>query len=371
MKLSVDPAAFAAALGAAARLSLKVSPVPPITCVRLDVNPGGLDITATDYDAWLEQTIPVTAPAESMGRGICVPAHALQRFVGGLTGAGEVRLEVQGTRAKVSQGNSSATFAALPADDFPLFQGRETGATAKLALPVAVLLDLFKRTVPAASDDEFRQDIAGVHLRLTDGALVASTFDGKMMCRQGIKVTAAALPTVTVPTKTAQMLVQLLPKSGEALAVLDPAWIGFHAGPVTLTSRVQGGAFPNLDIVIPKDLATHAEIDPTGLRLALWRLIGLSTQPKPRVDIAFADGEMVLTSGDKSPLHEGREAVPTTGRGPACKRRVDARLLLNAARCAGGRLGLATADDLSQMSDRLVLTDSGDSGWLSVLATAA
>src|SRR4051812_4937353 len=115
---TLDRKGAKAALGHAARVTERRNTIPILSCVRFDVRPDFVLLTATDLDMELSHELP----AATSGQGVLIlPLDALKTTVGKFTGE-FVRIEsLGGDRVAVTctATGARAILTARKADDWP------------------------------------------------------------------------------------------------------------------------------------------------------------------------------------------------------------------------------------------------------------
>jgi DNA polymerase-3 subunit beta len=317
----VDQPSLAAALALVARAAAGVRTTLPILAnVLLEAGDGGLTLACTD----LEWALRVAVPADVATPGsLTVPAARLLDFVRTLAPCLPVSLVRQPGQSAlaVSQvgGRPRALLKGIDIQEYeehlsiPTVPDAATTPPA-VTLPAATLRRVIDLVAFSAAPDEARPVLAGVHLRATDGRLLAETADGFRLsvwrgavdagaaetadgpeggpprdsaqpAPDGSEPPAAPRVDVLVRASQAEHLAALLAGAGEGPAValwtLPPgaeranqvALRFLHAalGQVEAVLRLLEGAFPDLERVIPAAPTTRAVCDLEPLALATRR----------------------------------------------------------------------------------------------------
>lgn len=369
MKLTVATESLAAAMTAAARIAAKISPVPIATSVLLAARPGQLTLTATDYDAWLEQTI--AADVDEPGSA-CLPAHTLYGFTGTLA-TPAVKLTVEDGRAALRSGRSSVVIGALPAQDFPVLSAHETESQVRATIKSDDLRLMFKRVAPAMNDDATKPFLDAVHICVKQGRLRAEAAHRAMVMRQSIAVPDGlpdGLATI-IPRATVKTLIGLLPHvNGDAQMVFDRGWFGLSWETASLRTKIYADTFPDLDPNIPTQAETTALCDTAALlqacrRLALLMDKGVSGRNLDLIlgrDVTGAEAVRVRTV--RATHGQGDEEIDAALTGPDTATRIKVDHLLMMLDQLGPNLIL---EFNAAKPDRFILRDAGDPGWLGLL----
>ncbi len=161
MKITVERAPLLAALRRAKRTVERRSIIPILSHLLLRLMDGGLQITATDLDMEIVETIKAEGEA---GEAITLPAHTLADIVAKLPDGAQVQIELKGDRgdATIRAGRSRFTLGTLPAMEFPDLAKVDTAAS--FSVKGAELAEAIDRVEFAISTEETRCYLNGIYL---------------------------------------------------------------------------------------------------------------------------------------------------------------------------------------------------------------
>jgi DNA polymerase-3 subunit beta len=129
--------------------------------------------------------------------------------------------------------------------------------------------------------------------------LRAVATDGHRLARVEIALPegAAAMPGVIVPRKTIAELHKLLDEaSGGVEIALSDTRIQFRAGPITLTSKLIDGTFPEYERVIPRDNDKVLRVGKKDFSDAVARVAAISSERSRPVKLSLARDLLVLSA---------------------------------------------------------------------------
>ena len=185
-------------------------------------------------------------------------------------------------------------------------------------LPVEALIDGLHGTLFAASGDEAKQVLTGVHLTVgeegmefaaTDGhrlAVVQTHSEGAVASEDGFDV--------TVPGKALRELERMLQMNGvgEAIALrFDQGQLTFEWENQRLTSRLLEGQYPNYRQLIPRQFSRQMTVDRRLFTSSLERIAVLADQKNNIVKFNLdATAQEVVLSVDAPDVGSGRESMP-------------------------------------------------------------
>ncbi|GAA4483045.1 DNA polymerase III subunit beta [Gluconacetobacter aggeris] len=303
MKLKADRATLLKALAHIQSVAEKRNTIPILANVLINVADGRLTLTATDMEIAVVEEIG----AETARNGaVTAPAAVLHEIVRKLPDGVAVELDHAGGDAPLAlrAGRYTTSLNVLDVDDFPSM----TAGTLPnhFTVPAAVLRGLIDRTRFAISTEETRYYLNGIYLHVAAGdtgpMLRAVATDGHRLARVETEVPSGAeeMPGVIVPRKTIAELRKLLDEGAEDVVVgLSDTRIQFSVGPVTLTSKLIDGTFPEYDRVIPRGNDRILRVGKKDFSDAVARVAAISQERSRPVKLSI--GRNLLTLSAVSP----------------------------------------------------------------------
>lgn len=298
MELSIARPLLTTALARVQSIVDRRTSNPALAAVHLSATNSALTVTATDTLITLvaDYTATVTAP----GVATVDPATLFQ-VVKALGGA-VVTLRLKGTRLHVVSGTAEHSLPIGNADDYPPIPTHKPGAA--LTLPGAALGRLIDESVFAASTDDNRYGLNGVHaeevaapdganrLRFvtTDGSRLAYTeapFEGRFGLGRKMLLPRKALGEV------------------RKLATVDDApWsitfgertATFHTPGLTLHGRLIEGEFPDYRQVLPASFKRRVVVEVKPFAEALKNARVMANDRNHLTRFAFEADRVVLSA---------------------------------------------------------------------------
>ncbi|MEM7193038.1 MAG: DNA polymerase III subunit beta, partial [Pseudomonadota bacterium] len=247
MRLTIEKPKLAKALAHVASIVERRNTIPILSNVLLGAGSSGLQLTATDLDLEVVETVDCTTAAEG---AVTVPAHMFNDIVRKLPD-GDISLDrdAEQDRLTITSGQVQFSLQTLPADDFPALSVEDLGHA--FSVPASDLKRLIEKTRFAISTEETRYYLNGIYLHAaeTDGkaTLRAVATDGHRLAQVEMPLPQGAegIPGVIVPRKTVADLMRLAEnEDGEIKIELSASKIRVSAGQVVLTSKLIDGTFP-------------------------------------------------------------------------------------------------------------------------------
>lgn len=300
MKFKADRATLLKALAHVQSVVEKRNTIPILANVMVSVRDGRLTLTATD----MEIAVVEDVAASSSRNGACTaPAATLYEIVRKLPETAEIEFDHPGGDAQLAlrAGRYATSLVVLPIEDFPSM----TAGTLphKFRLSALALRGLIDRTKFAISTEETRYYLNGIYLHAaeSDGrpVLRAVATDGHRLARveEDLPDGAGSMPGVIIPRKTINELRKLLDEvTGDVDVAMSDTRIQFKIGPVTLTSKLIDGTFPEYERVIPRDNDKVLRVDKKDFSAAVGRVAAISSERSRPVKLSLARDLLVLSA---------------------------------------------------------------------------
>ena len=332
------------ALTLAAKVATRATP-PILECVLVDS--GGLTVTSAE----MHITIRVPVPGWT---GAARPLHA-KTLLAAVKAAGP-NLAAIGPHAVTLTAGATIAVETLEAADFPSFNAGNLPI--EFTMPAATLALMLGRTAPAESTEVTRFYLQGTYLHAGAGVLVAVATDGRRLVKAeaALPEGAAGIPGVIIPRGTTKLLRDVLGKKpeGDARIRMSDTRIQVTIGPVTLTSKLVNGTFPEYHRVIPHDPTPRLSAQAAELRTAI-KAVTVGQRTETAVGITGAE----VWCG----TNRYRLTTAHTPGGEDHETRFNGRYLLDVLAPMGTHVTLAQTDPRGPA----VFADPADPSWLGVL----
>lgn len=257
MKFSAERATLLKALAHIQSVAEKRNTIPILANVLMQASNGQLCLKATDMEIEVVETVPATITRDG---ATTAPASVLYEIVRKLPDGVEVELDQTDSDGQLHlrAGRYATHLNVLSVDDFPSMGAGDFPH--RFHLNGTILRSLIDRTRFAISTEETRYYLNGIYLHAADidgkPLLRAVATDGHRLARVEAEMPtgAAGMPGVIIPRKTVAELRKLIDEAPEEISVaLSETRIQFTVGPITLTSKLIDGTFPEYERVIPRN----------------------------------------------------------------------------------------------------------------------
>ncbi|MGK7930157.1 MAG: DNA polymerase III subunit beta [Microcystaceae cyanobacterium] len=301
-----------------------------VLCVA-DENKGQVSLTAFDLSLGIQTRFNAQVLE---GGTITLPAKLLNEIVSKLP-EGEITLSVDTSESDDENRLATVTAAAgrfqirgLSAEEFPELPTIEAGES--LNLPISTLSESFKGTLFAASSDETKQVLTGIHFSGKTDSLECAATDGHRLSvvEAGLTVPsdeedeAVEEPEIsnldgfsaTIPARALRELERMLGglKDSDTLAMqVDETSVIFELGNQRLTCRKLDGAYPNYQQLIPASFSRNVILERKRLINCLELVSVLADQKNNLVKFTL-DGDTgeVMLSVEAQDLGNATQSLP-------------------------------------------------------------
>lgn len=299
MRLVIERNALVKALGHVASVVERRNTVAILSNVLVEATENGLHLKATDMEREITQTVPAEI---SQPGAITVSAHILHDIARKLPDGAETELSTINTdgRLLVSAGQARFTLQARPAEEFP---DLSTGAfDVSFDLHAHDLKRLLEKTRFAMSTEEIRYYLNGIYLHTVPAngvsMLRAVATDGHRLAQVEVPAPAEAegMVGVIIPRKTVGELYRITADLDERVTIaLSANKAQFVCGPVTLTSKLVDGTFPDYTRVIPIQNDKRLEVSNAAFKGAVDRVSTISSDRGRPVKLELGPNRLVLS----------------------------------------------------------------------------
>ena len=302
-------------------------PVLGNVLLEADADKNYLRLTAFDLSLGIQSSF--TADVQQSGR-ITLPAKLLNDIVSRLPD-GDITLAIDpdgdaGDSHLTTITSESGRFQirGLDADDFPALPTVE--GVKPLLLPVATLNEGLRGALFAASTDETKQVLTGVHIKGSGDSLEFAATDGHRLAvveaptqiendEGEAVITGSDLAdfAVTIPARALRELERMVASQGNSdlvSLVVNDTQVIFELGDQRLTSRKLEGAYPAYDQLIPRQFSRTVTMERKRLITSLERVSVLADQKNNLVTFPVqSPGNQLQLAVEAQDLGHGEESM--------------------------------------------------------------
>jgi DNA polymerase-3 subunit beta len=292
-------------------------PVLANVLLNADEETQQVKLSAFDLSLGIQTSFP--ARVEESGT-LTLPAKLLSDIVSRLP-EGDITLDNDlgdGYLTNLTCASGQYQVRGMSADEFPELPTIEDGE--KTQLSAEALIDGLRGSLFAASADETKQVLTGVHVSVqSDGLEFAATDGHRLAVVQTVDQEEAQTSKsessldVTVPAKALQELMKMLDRQGSNSVDVqfDQGQVVFEWTDQRITSRLLEGQYPNYRQLVPRQFSHQVSLDRRLLLSALERISVLADQKNNIVKVTLDHAaQQVTLAVDAQDVGNGRESLP-------------------------------------------------------------
>lgn len=241
--------------------------LPILSNILLKTEKGQLVVASTNLELGIIFTI--NAKIEEEGE-TTVPGRLLTEFIATLN-ADKIEFLLEKTILTVKTNKTHASFATIPASDFPVFPKITTPT---YTFPYKKIKEAISRTVFAASFDEGRPVLTGVRTIFSQNKITFSATDGYRLSFESVEVAdkkeelSFILPAQTL-AETIRIAQEVKTEEIGFSIIENKNQAAFSFANVFIYSRLIDGEFPNIEKIIPTSFKTKVVVDKNQLAQAV------------------------------------------------------------------------------------------------------
>ncbi len=311
---------------------------PILANVLLRADAEQLQLSVFDMSLGMEVRMPAHV---AIPGSLTLPARLLNEIVSRLPHA-EIDLELDDSFLTITCETGAYRVQGLPADEFPQLPRLED--VSPLELPSEIVLEGLQSTLFAASTDESKQILTGLHLSHSGNGFEFASTDGHRLAVSTFPdVTTQMSASITVPSKALRELERLLGRNQNTVVLrLNTTQAVFEVatdqGTEHLSCRLLEGQYPAYDQLIPTEFARQATVECQKLLDSVERVAVLAAHKnniiRLKLDVA---AQRLGLSADAPEFGSGEEFLPAQISGEPLEIAFNAKYLSDGLKAMGSR----------------------------------
>lgn len=285
IQFSINRSLFIQALNATKRAISSKNAIPVLSTIKIEVSSTDITLTGSNGQISIENTIPVSN--ENAGLLITDTGSILLEanfFINIISSLPDVTLdfkEIEQHQVVLTSGKSEITLKGKDVDQYPRLQ--EVSTDNPLVLETKLLKSLVNETAFAASTQESRPILTGVHLTLSNHKdFKAVATDSHRMSQRLLVLDKASTDfNVVIPSRSLREFSSVFTDDIETVEIFfSPSQILFRSENISFYTRLLEGNYPDTDRLLINQFETEATFNTQALRHAMERafLISNATQ---------------------------------------------------------------------------------------------
>lgn len=285
IQFSINRSLFIQALNATKRAISSKNAISVLSTIKIEVSSTDITLTGSNGQISIENTIPVSN--ENAGLLITDTGSILLEanfFINIISSLPDVTLdfkEIEQHQVVLTSGKSEITLKGKDVDQYPRLQ--EVSTDNPLVLETKLLKSLINETAFAASTQESRPILTGVHLTLSNHKdFKAVATDSHRMSQRLLVLDKASTDfNVVIPSRSLREFSSVFTDDIETVEIFfSPSQILFRSENISFYTRLLEGNYPDTDRLLINQFETEATFNTQALRHAMERafLISNATQ---------------------------------------------------------------------------------------------
>ncbi|VUX03142.1 DNA polymerase III subunit beta [Streptococcus constellatus] len=285
INFSINKNLFLQALNTTKRAISHKNAIPILSTVKIDVTNEGITLIGSNGQISIENFISIKN--ENAGLLVTSPGSILLEatfFINVVSSLPDITLdfkEIEQKQIVLTSGKSEITLKGKDADQYPRIQ--EISASNPLVLETSVLKNIINETAFAASTQESRPILTGVHFVLTDNKnLKTVATDSHRMSQKKIVLEKNGDNfDVVIPSRSLREFSAVFTDDIETVEIyFTNNQLLFRSENISFYTRLLEGNYPDTDRLIPTEFTSVVTFDNHNLRYAMERarLLSNATQ---------------------------------------------------------------------------------------------
>lgn len=330
--------------------------IPVLSNILIEsIGENNIRFVGTDLDV----TIRCEAEAEIKQPGaICIQARKLFDIVRLLPDANVHFEREENNWVKVKCANSNFRLAGVSKEQFPEVPAFKS---APMHLPAKIFNDFIQNTSFAITMEQSRFNLAGAKFIIENGSVKMVTSDGHRLAfieKTGLDSLGDSTMDTLIPKKALTELTKIARDADSEISFgEDPNHIYFEVDGRLLVTRKMTGAFPNYEMVIPKNNDKTAIFDAEEMKLAIRRVALMADERTRSVRLNLKPDEIMINS-QAAEEGEADEVVAAEYEGEEVQIGFNSQYLLEFLNIAGTSEAEATDTEKETDGDKVRVKES-------------
>lgn len=301
MKFTISSSVLSQNLQAIGKVISNKSPLPILDYFLFEIEGDNLKITASDIETTLQSTLKIEN-VDGQNGSVSVPAR---RIIDSLKEFAEqpltLSIDTLSYEITISWSSGKLSIPGVTGIGYPEQQKLSGEELTSTTITSGLLSDGISSTVFAVADDSLRPVMNGINVALSPIHITFVATDAHRLVRLvNSTVTADESSSFILPTKPAQLLRSILPKSQSAMITIeyDNKNVIFTMASHKLICRQIEGNYPNFNAVIPKDNSNKLIVDRQEFMASVRRVSVCSSLASGLIRIKITSEGIGITAQD-------------------------------------------------------------------------
>lgn len=250
------------ALATVSRAISPNSPVPALSCIKIEATENQLIFTAADSTLSIKTIIDKSEPNSNLyitETGGAVLDKVIVELVKKIDSEVVTIETLESDYAKVSGVNVEYKIHSVRFSDYPAIEFDE--GFIQLSFDASTLISMINQTTFAVSKTELRPVLTGVNFHLSNHQLILTASDSYRLARKVVEVDSDEIFTITIPARSLNEMVKNISDNGTVTMGISDKRVQFKMSNTLVQTRLLEGAFPETERLIPSSFTQELTID--------------------------------------------------------------------------------------------------------------
>lgn len=294
---------FITALTIGGAMAGKNKTLPILEFAKVEVTSDTLAVHSFNGESWVTKRVSLAEPNGEYA-AFCINPNELVKALKSLAEE-VVTFAIEGNVLRISHFKGTMEMPILPAEQFPMAQVTEEGAT--LTLDADTLKTWLGIVGDFTAEDDLRPVMCGMYLYARDGRLGVCATDAHKMFTDSVEGDYGEFGVI-VPSSAFRPLMNML-DTKELGVVIGAKNISFTASDSELHCRLVEGNYPNFNAVIPRNNSVLVKVSKAELLDSVHRASLMANATTSLLKLSVTDSAMEIEGSDIDFSKKAKESV--------------------------------------------------------------
>jgi DNA polymerase III subunit beta len=259
MRCTISTKNLKSSLNNLSRIASSRSTLPILANILFKAENNHVYLSATDLTIGMEVFVGAKVSEEGV---VTIPARVFNEYIANIQEE-TVEISYKDNRVTIKTKHHETLVGSMQAEDFPELPVVEGQSINQIS--TEIFKSGIQKVIHSASVDSTKPVLNSVYIVANSQSICFAATDGYRLSEYITPQTGLPEINITLPIKSAQELIKVLPEKGTIDLQINPQLLEVKAEDVTFITRLIEGAFPKYKALIPKETANSAVLDKADL----------------------------------------------------------------------------------------------------------
>ena len=298
MNFKIDKRLFNGILNTVSKAISSSAPIPALSGVKISVSEEKVTFIGSDSNISIKV---VKKPSEDLiiveEGEIVIDIKYISEIVRKMD-SDIINVElIDGTLCRISGNNSEFKINGMRPSDYPNINFDHN--TDSFKIKTSQLINMVQRTIFACSDQQVRQVLTGLNLKLNNQVLIASGTDSYRLSAVKSVLNSDLSFNITIPSKLLSETCNIISEKEEVEIFVSDTKVFFKTEDTLILTRLIEDAFPNTDHLLNVETNQRLEISGKELQDAVDRTLFIKSDGRSVVKLKIDADSVEVTSSSQ------------------------------------------------------------------------